>query len=115
MTGQLGAAIRGLADQPGDRGKLRLVGNGVGQDIDRAGDDGEHVVEVVRDAAGELADRLHLLRLPQLLFGRELLRDVAQEQVEDIAVAAAHAGHRHFHLDRPSVLAAGIELEADRR
>ncbi len=28
----------------------------------------EQVVEVVRDAAGEPADRLHLLRLPQLLL-----------------------------------------------
>ncbi len=28
----------------------------------------QHVVEVVRDAAGELAERLHLLRLSQLLL-----------------------------------------------
>ena len=39
------------------------------QQVERADDHGQHVVEVVRDAAGELADRLHLLRLPQLLFG----------------------------------------------
>ncbi len=31
-------------------------------------DDGEEVVEVVGDAAGQLADGLHLLRLPQRLF-----------------------------------------------
>jgi hypothetical protein len=30
---------------------------------------GEHVVEVVRDAAGQLADRIHLLRLPQRVLG----------------------------------------------
>ena len=41
-----------------------------------ADDAGQHVVEVVRDAAGELADRLHLLRLAQRLFGlaQRLLR-----------------------------------------
>ena len=37
--------------------------------IEAADDDGQHVVEVVRDAAGELADRLHLLGLAQRLFG----------------------------------------------
>ena len=30
--------------------------------------DREEVVEVVRDAAGQLADRFHLLRLPVLLL-----------------------------------------------
>ena len=30
----------------------------------------EQIVEVVRDAAGQLADRLHLLRLPQRLLGQ---------------------------------------------
>ena len=38
-------------------------------DADIADDDGQQVVEVVRDAAGQLADRLHLLRLPQRLLG----------------------------------------------
>jgi hypothetical protein len=36
---------------------------------DAAGDDRQHVVEVVRDAARQLADRLHLLHLPHLLLG----------------------------------------------
>src|SRR3712207_7344320 len=34
-------------------------------EVERTDDAGEQVVEVVRDAAGELADRLHLLRLAQ--------------------------------------------------
>ena len=33
---------------------------------DTADDDGQHVVEVMRDAAGEMADRFHLLHLPNL-------------------------------------------------
>src|SRR3546814_9799892 len=38
-------------------------------DLEPADDDREHIVEVVRDAAGELADRLHLLRLAQPRLG----------------------------------------------
>ena len=38
-------------------------------EIEAADDDREHVVEIVRDAAGELADRLHLLDLAELGFG----------------------------------------------
>ena len=37
------------------------------------------VVEVVRDAAGELAHRLHLLRLARALLELRLVRDVAQQ------------------------------------
>src|SRR6202035_1527724 len=40
LAGQPGAARRRLVDQPGDVGKLRIVGDAVGQDLDRAGDDG---------------------------------------------------------------------------
>ena len=38
-----------------------------------AGDRREQVVEVVRDAAGEPADRLHLLRLPELVLEQLVL------------------------------------------
>ena len=34
-----------------------------------ADDDSEHIVEIMRDAAGQLADRFHLLRLAKLLLG----------------------------------------------
>ena len=34
-----------------------------------AHDHAEHVVEVMGDAAGELAERLHFLGLPELVFG----------------------------------------------
>ncbi|KZB98978.1 hypothetical protein AU375_04781 [Methylobacterium radiotolerans] len=42
-------------------------------ELQRAGDAGEQVVEVVGDAARELPDRLHLLRLAQLLLQARLL------------------------------------------
>ena len=63
----------------------------IGQDLDRAGDDGEDVVEVMGDAAGELADRFHLLGLPDPVLGRDLVGEIAHEAVEHEAVAASSA------------------------
>lgn len=48
--------------------------------LDVADDDGEQIVEIVRDAAGELAHRLHLLRLPELGFGAQALFHLLLEQ-----------------------------------
>ena len=45
------------------------------QQFKRADDPGQEIVEVVGDAARELADRLHLLRLAQRLFGLLALGD----------------------------------------
>jgi hypothetical protein len=87
--GELRAAIGRLADQLGDRGEASVVLDAIGQDLDRARDHGEHVVEVMGDAAGQLSDRFHLLGLDQLLFGDAALGDVADEGVDDVAVAAA--------------------------
>ncbi len=112
MRGEFGAAIGRLADQPGDRHQIGPVGNFLRQDFDGAGDDGQHIVEVMRDAAGQLADGLHLLGLPQLLVGRDLLRHIPDEGVDHIAAAAAKRLQRHFDLDRMSVLADGVGLKA---
>ena len=43
-----------------------------------AGDHRQQIVEVMCDAAGELADRLHLLRLPQAFLGGLLLGQVTR-------------------------------------
>ena len=51
------------------------------QQVGEADDRGQHVVEVVGDAAGELADGVHLLLLAELIFERPLLGDV--EGVDD--------------------------------
>ena len=48
----------------------------------------EHVVEVVRHAAGELADGLHLLRLGELRLQRPLLGGVERINDRDLAVLA---------------------------
>src|SRR6185437_14738923 len=62
----LGAALR----RGGEAFQRRVVALGETslQRFDIAGDDGEQIVEIMRDAAGELADRLHLLRLAHPLL-----------------------------------------------
>ena len=75
-AGQRGGALRALQrhvagardarSTAGDGGKC---GNLAADHVEPAQDDGEQVVEVVRDAAGELADGLHLLRLAQRFLG----------------------------------------------
>ena len=49
------------------------------QEFDVADDDGEQVVEIVGDAAGELANGLHLLGLPQSLLGLQALGDLLRD------------------------------------
>ena len=57
------------------------------QQLERAHDAGQQIVEVVRDAAGQLADRLHLLALAQRRLVTQLLGHV------DGAHHRAAAGH----------------------
>ena len=62
------------------------------QEVGIADDRGQHVVEVVRDAAGELADRLHLLALGEVLLQGALLGRVERE--DDRARALVAGGIR---------------------
>ena len=59
----------------------------VEQEVGRHHDGGQHVVEIVRDPAGELAHRLHLLRLGELRFERALLGGL--DRVDDRRLAVA--------------------------
>ena len=62
----------------GKRRIARLVAQQ--QQVAEADHRGQQVVEVVRDAAGKLADGLHLLRLGELLLEPALLADVEEMQ-----------------------------------
>ena len=112
VLGQVGAAGGGFVDHPGDRRKLRFSGDGAGQDFDGAGDDGQDVVEVVGDAAGELADRLHLFRLTDPLLGGDLVGEVADEGIEHHAVAAFQRGDAELDLEFRAVAAQRLDLDA---
>src|SRR6185437_3502507 len=79
-----------------------------------AADDHQEIVEIVRDAAGELADRLHFLghrqllaRLDELLLGVAALGRIAQDARESDQVALPAANNRDHagYEERRSILA----------
>ena len=82
-----------------DVGAARIAGVEAVEDQVGVAEDGrEHVVEVVRDAAGEPADRFHLLRLaqlrlavPQRLLGLPALGQVADPGDEEGAAGRVDA------------------------
>ena len=64
------------------------------QEVGKSDDRGQNIVEIMRDAAGELADRLQLLALSNLLFEHALLGNVDTEHqcsVVPILVAGKRA------------------------
>ena len=65
---------------------LGIAAHALFQQLQIADDDGEQVVEIVRDAAGELAHGLHLLRLAELLLHLPTLGDVLlhRDEVGDL-------------------------------
>ena len=80
-----------------------LVVRALGDHVEAADHHGQQVVEIVREAPGQLAERLHLLALPKLLLRGLQLGDVAafEQQVDDFAVVRAGlAGPTH--RGRPS-------------
>jgi hypothetical protein len=89
LAGQRGAAFGGLLDVVD---VLRRFGGGINAVAKEFGagiDDSENVIEVVRDAAGQAADRLHFLRLMKLTFGALLRGDVAGNRGGSYDVAFA--------------------------
>ena len=67
-------------------------------EVEPADDDRQHVVEIVGDAAGQLADRLHLLDLAQLGLGRGALGRLRLEPLVGVAKLARAFLHRLIEL-----------------
>ena len=92
----------------------RHIGQILFQEFQASQDHAEQVVEVVRHPAGELAHRLHLLRLQQLRLGLLAPRDVAHGA--DEAPAAGALGKLldlEIHRELAAVPAAAPHLAAD--
>ncbi len=91
LAGEVGGAERGGVDATEELGGLRQVVRLGPEQVDRATDDGEDVVEVVRDAAGDAAERLEALNPPDLFLQPQLLGQVdrVDHEAGDAAVAAA--------------------------
>ena len=67
--------------------------------VETAEDDGQHVVEVVRHAAGELAQRIHLLRLTELLLKSAPLGHVVGADHDAAGIALLARNRRRHRLD----------------
>ena len=81
--------------------------------VDAADDHRQHIVEVVGDAAGQLADRLHLLDLAELGFGRLALVRLGLERLVGLPQFLGPVAHRL--LERLGALGLAFGLRARRR
>ena len=84
------------------------------QEVGIADDGGQHVVEVMRDAARELADRLHLLALREVLLQRALLGRVERENDRVRSFVAGRIGGRDEEARRTGG-ARALERHVERR
>ena len=89
----------------------RLVG--IEQEIGRHHDGGQHIVEIVGDAAGELADQLHFLRLRDLGFELALRRGL--ERVDDGRFLVALGLFDRGDIETAEALARPGQHRIDRR
>ena len=97
LAHQIGGAVGVLLDLH-DVGKGRVARPRTQQQqVAKADHRGQQIVEIMRDPAGELADRLHLLRLHELSFETFLLGDVDQVQHQAAAVGVGVAARRNCH------------------
>ena len=96
-------------------GNARL-GGAAGGELAVPDDDGQEIVEVVRHAAREVTDRLHLLRLPKLHLAFELFGDVPLHGhiADGLATSVLDRRERQvFRIDR-AVLALVAEASTPR-
>ena len=102
---QRGGAIGGVQDLVDLRGHRRIVLDAMRHQLGVAANRGQQVVEVVRDAAGEAADRFHLLRLAQLILELHAIADVVHGREDRALVAELGDRAERFDLDHLAVLA----------
>ncbi len=85
----------------------------VQQEVVRHHDGGQHIVEIVRDAAGELADHVHLLRLVDLVLQRAPLGGL--QQVDDGGFGLAFVFLDRGDEELPPAFLGAVEHRLDRR
>ena len=76
--------------------------------VDPADDHREHIVEIVRDAAGQLADRFHLLDLAKLGLGRLPLDRFGFERLVGLPQFLGPVAHRFLELGGADRFAIGL-------
>ena len=104
MGGQLGAVLDRVLGFAQHLALTRVIEAGL-EHLEIAGDHRQKIIEVVRDAPGQLADRLHLLRLPELLLHFLAARQIANEPGKDALAVGLRFADGEFH--RKDVAALG--------
>src|SRR5258707_10261804 len=66
----------------------------------------------MRNAAGELADSFHFFGLPDPILGRDLVREIAAEAVNDKSVAGLQRRDAQLRGEFTSVAPSGLDLAA---
>ncbi len=82
LSGEVGGAFGSEGDLLEGGGFLGVGGVEGAEDFCVALDDGEEVIEVVGDAAGELADGFHFLGLAELIFELDAFGDVPEHALD---------------------------------
>src|SRR5450631_814059 len=72
---------------------LILIGRLATNQVEAAGNTLQEVVEVMGNAAGQLAEGIHFLRLTELLLGERLLGDITAKAVEASALRYGRPGN----------------------
>ncbi len=109
LARQRGGALRARLDPAQVLGRLAVsVDLGLRQ-LGVAEHSEQEVVEVVRDARGELADRLDLLRLTELLLGGPALRDVLRHRDSALRLPVRVAQQHGGRVDPDDLSVLGVE------
>ena len=100
LSGQLGGALHRLGNRVDVAPAALFRQFAAAQEIGRGADDGQQIVEIVRDAAGQLPDGFHLLRLAQRFLALAALGDVDgfRHRADDRAVLIAQGAHRKVEI-----------------
>src|SRR5262245_27262746 len=82
MTDQVGATLGGLQGIDQKRLELQADRAAAADEPEIADDHAQEIIEIVRHAAREAADRLHLLRLDEPLLEALLLGDIGDDDAD---------------------------------
>jgi|GEM_PF-6193079 len=81
--------------------------------VDPADNDGQHIVEIVGDPAGELADRLHFLDLAKTRLGCLALGRLGFEPLIGLQQLCGPLAHRLFEPLGPAIFVVGLVERLD--
>ena len=106
MASEAGGAIGGIGNFLSRATHRGIGADALQQKLAVSRDHHQQIIEVMGNAAGQTADRFHLLGLPKLLFERPMLSDILGEEFEESRIVfVANSSPGEPHGDGNAVLA----------